>query len=114
MPDTLAEVMLPPMSDLLALGGAVYTSSDMTFSAGGKVRTISGNYTEDTKRGKNYNGLFVYKLSSSLPTITFDTAGGGINTGFTASCFFGTLLIVFAEIKDFYEFTRCRQHTTST
>ena len=37
-----------------------------------------------------------------------------INTGFTASCFFGTLLIVFAEIKDFYEFTRCRQHTTST
>ena len=64
-------------SDLLALGGAVYTSSDMTFSAGGKVRTISGNYTEDTKRGKNYNGLFVYKLSSSLPTITFDTAGGG-------------------------------------
>ena len=35
-------------------------------------------------------------------------------TGFTASCFFGTLLIVFAEIKDFYEFTRCRQHTTST
>ncbi len=64
-------------SDLLALGGAVYTSSDMTFSAGGKVRTISGNYTEDTKRGKNYNGLFVYKLSSSLPTITFDTADGG-------------------------------------
>ena len=64
-------------SGLLALGGAVYTSSDMTFSAGGKVRTISGNYTEDTKRGKNYNGLFVYKLSSSLPTITFDTAGGG-------------------------------------
>ena len=64
-------------SDLLALGGAVYTSSDMTFSAGGKVRTISGNYTEDTKRGKNYNGLFVYKLSSSLPMITFDTAGGG-------------------------------------
>ena len=37
-----------------------------------------------------------------------------INTGFTASCFFGTLLIVFAKIKDFYEFTRRRQHTTST
>ena len=35
-------------------------------------------------------------------------------TGFTASCFFGTLLIVFTEIKDFYEFTRCRQHTTSS
>ena len=50
-----------------------------------------------------------YKLPDSRAVVEFR-----INTGFTASCFFGTLLIVFAEIKDFYEFTRCRQHTTST
>lgn len=37
-----------------------------------------------------------------------------INTGFTASCFFGTLLVTFAKIQHFYEFTRCRQQTVST
>ena len=37
-----------------------------------------------------------------------------INTDFTASCFFGTIFIVFARLQSFYEFTRCRQHTVST
>ena len=36
-----------------------------------------------------------------------------MNTGFTASCFFGTIFIVFARLQSFYEFTRCRQHTVS-
>ena len=30
-----------------------------------------------------------------------------INTGFTASCFFGTLLVAFAQIKDSYKSVRC-------
>ena len=34
-----------------------------------------------------------------------------INTGFTASCFYGTLLVAFAQIKDSYISTRCSATT---
>ena len=37
-----------------------------------------------------------------------------INTGFTASCFFGTLLVAFAQIKDFYISIRCSATIVST
>ena len=37
-----------------------------------------------------------------------------INTGFTASCFFGTLLVAFAQIKDFYIPVRCSATIVST
>ena len=43
-----------------------------------------------------------YKLPDSRAVVEFR-----INTGFTASCFFGTLLVAFAQIKDFYESIRC-------
>ena len=63
----------------LALGGAVYTNKNMTFTAGGEERFISGNYTSDPTRDKNYNAIFVEGATSadSAPTVTFDTAGGG-------------------------------------
>lgn len=49
-------------SNKLVLGGAVYTSSDMTFTAGGNNRFFSDNYTKDNLRGKNYNAIFVQHL----------------------------------------------------
>ena len=65
-------------ADGLALGGAVYTYSDMTFAAGGRLRTISGNYTKDGRRGKSYNAVFVNNIvDETRPTVAFDTTGGG-------------------------------------
>lgn len=43
-----------------------------------------------------------YKLLGSRAVVEFR-----INTGFTASCFFGTLLVSFAQIKDSYKSVRC-------
>ena len=43
-----------------------------------------------------------YKLPDSRAVVEFR-----INTGFTASCFFGTLLVAFAQIKDSYISVRC-------
>ena len=43
-----------------------------------------------------------YKLPDSRTVVEFR-----INTGFTASCFFGTLLVAFAQINDSYISTRC-------
>ena len=59
-------------------GGAVYTDSDITFTTGGEEHYMSGNYTEDSTRGKNYNAIFVAGAASvdSAPTVMFDTAGG--------------------------------------
>ena len=65
-------------ADGLALGGAVYTYSDMTFAAGGRPRTISGNYTKDGRRGKSYNAVFVNNIvDETRPTGAFDTTRGG-------------------------------------
>ena len=50
-----------------------------------------------------------YKLPDSRAVVEFR-----INTGFTASCFFGTLLVAFAQIKDSYISTRCSATTHST
>ena len=47
-----------------------------------------------------------YKLPDSRAVVEFR-----INTGFTASCFFGTLLVAFAQIKDSYISTRCSATT---
>ena len=50
-----------------------------------------------------------YKLPDSRAVVEFR-----INTGFTASYFFGTLLVAFAQIKDSYISTRCSATTHST
>ena len=50
-----------------------------------------------------------YKLPDSRAVVKFR-----INTGFTASCFFGTLLVAFAQIKDFYISVRCSATIVST
>lgn len=50
-----------------------------------------------------------YKLPDSRAVVEFR-----INTGFTASCFYGTLLVAFAQIKDSYISTRCSATTHST
>ena len=50
-----------------------------------------------------------YKLPDSRAVVKFR-----INTGFTASCFFGTLLVAFAQIKDFYILIRCSATIVST
>ena len=50
-----------------------------------------------------------YKLPDSRAVVEFR-----INTGFTASCFFGTLLVAFAQIKDFYISVRCSATIVST
>ena len=50
-----------------------------------------------------------YKLPDSWAVVEFR-----INTGFTASCFFGTLLVAFAQIKDFYISIRCSATIVST
>ncbi len=50
----------------------------MTFAAGGRLRTISGNYTKDGRRGKSYNAVFVNNIvDETRPTVAFDTTGGG-------------------------------------
>ncbi len=65
-------------ANLYALGGAVYTATDMTFLTNGNTFVLSGNYTTDDTRNKNYNALFVYNSGySSVPTVTFDTSSGG-------------------------------------
>ena len=60
----------------LALGGAVYTSSDMNFIADNQVNYFSGNYTEDY-RGKINNAIFVETSSSSSPTIKLQAQNNG-------------------------------------
>ena len=49
-----------------------------------------------------------YKLPDSRAVVEFR-----INTSFTASCFFGTLLVAFAQINDSYISTRCSATTHS-
>ena len=63
----------------LTLGGAVYSNANLSFTAKGKQRFFSGNYTNDQTRGKNYNALFVQSVTdlASAPVIAFDTTGGG-------------------------------------
>ena len=61
----------------LALGGAVYTSSDMNFIADNQTNYFSGNYTEDY-RGKINNAVFVRTLSSSSPTIKLQAQNNGV------------------------------------
>ena len=60
----------------LALGGAIWSDKSITFTSVSNTHFISGNYTQDDTRGKNYNSLFV-RNSTKNPVITFDTAGGG-------------------------------------
>ena len=50
-----------------------------------------------------------YKLPDSRAVVEFR-----INTGFTASYFFGTLLVAFAQIKDSYILVRCSATIVST
>ena len=60
----------------LALGGAVYTSSDMNFIADNQVSYFLGNYTEDY-RGKINNAIFV-ATSSKSPTIKLQAQNNGV------------------------------------
>ena len=79
-------------SDSLALGGAIYTTSDLTFIADNDTNIFSGNYTQD-KRGKINNAIFVdlclpptdrsgvvtySTLAPTFPTLTFNTLNNGI------------------------------------
>ena len=67
-------------SSSLALGGAVYTTSDMNFIADGKDVLFSGNYTEDS-RGKINNAIFVGSTySPSSPTISLKAENNGTIT----------------------------------
>ena len=61
----------------LALGGAVYTSSDMNFIANNQTNYFSGNYTEDY-RGKINNAVFVETSSGSSPTIKLQAQNNGV------------------------------------
>ena len=63
----------------LALGGAVYTTSDINFIADGKNIEFTGNYTEDS-RGKINNAIFVATSSSSTPTISLKAENNGTIT----------------------------------
>lgn len=60
----------------LALGGAVYTDSDMNFIADNQTNYFSGNYTEDS-RGKINNAIFIKTSSSSSPTIKLQAQNNG-------------------------------------
>ena len=60
----------------LALGGAVYTDSDMNFIADNTTNYFSGNYTEDS-RGKINNAIFVQTSSSKSPTIKLQAQNNG-------------------------------------
>ena len=62
--------------EVLALGGAVYTDSDMNFIADNQTNYFSGNYTEDY-RGKINNVIFVETSSSSSPTIKLQAQNNG-------------------------------------
>ena len=61
----------------LALGGAVYTSSDMNFIADNQTNYFSGNYTEDY-RGKINNAIFVETSSRNKPTIKLQAQNNGV------------------------------------
>ncbi len=61
--------------NLLALGGAIYTDADISFSAKDKPITFSGNYTLDS-RGKINNAIFVNTKSSNDINIVFETIKG--------------------------------------
>ncbi len=60
----------------LALGGAVYTNNNMTFSADNKTIEFTGNYTKDS-RGEIPNAIFVQTSSSSSPVITLKAQNNG-------------------------------------
>ncbi len=61
-----------------ALGGAVYTASDMTFTSGSDVHFMSENYTKDPTRGKIYNALFMTRFQRPEEiNLTLDTTDGG-------------------------------------
>ena len=61
----------------LALGGAVYTDSDMNIIADNQTNYFSGNYTEDY-RGKINNAIFVETSSGSSPTIKLQAQNSGV------------------------------------
>ena len=64
----------------LALGGAVYTTTDMNFIADNNDVVFSGNYTEDPTRGKIANAIFVATTSNTSPTIKFIVQNNGTFT----------------------------------
>ncbi len=63
----------------LALGGAIYTKSDMMFLADGKNIEFTGNHTIDS-RGTIPNAIFVATTSDFSPTITLNAANNGTIT----------------------------------
>ena len=60
-----------------AVGGAISSGKNLTFTADGLESKFSGNYTED-KRGKIYNAIFIE--STPVRTITFNTINNGYFT----------------------------------
>ncbi len=60
----------------LALGGAIYTSRNLTISANNKSIEFTGNCTQDS-RGTIPNAIFVLANSSASPTITLNATNNG-------------------------------------
>ncbi len=60
----------------LALGGAVYTSANMTFDSDGKYISFAGNSTQNAAGETTNNAIFVNTANGS-PVLTFDAAEGG-------------------------------------
>ncbi len=58
----------------LAVGGAVYTASDMTFSADNKTIEFTGNYTKDS-RGEIPNAIWINTYNT--PTVTLKALNNG-------------------------------------
>ncbi len=60
-----------------AFGGAVYTTNNLNLVSDSKTHFFSGNYTQDTNRGKVYNAIYVSQYGLDMPVITFTTANHG-------------------------------------
>ena len=63
----------------LALGGAIFSITDLKIIADGKNLEFTGNYTEDS-RGKIPNAIYVDIISTSSPTITLTAQNNGTIT----------------------------------
>ena len=60
----------------IALGGAVYTTTNLVFVADNNTISFSGNYTDDI-RGKIYNAVFVETSGGPTRPLTFNTINNG-------------------------------------
>lgn len=74
--DNSAIINVAELTNQLAIGGAIYTMGNMTFSAVEKDNFFTGNFTKDS-RGIDRNAIFVYADDTTQLTLTFKTAENG-------------------------------------